>query len=108
MVWLLYVNDEEFNLEGFNDESISKQSKLLNNQFTETTPVWYNFQPQIQMVSDETQFVQFGFEVEREYLTYKEQLTPIYSAWNSFPTKDNPYALYKYASLEVNLSKDMV
>ena len=46
--------------------------------------------------------------MEREYLTHKEQLTPRYSAWNSFPTTEDPYALYKYASLEINLSKDFM
>lgn len=84
-----------------------RQSKLLNNQFTKSTPVWFNFQIQTKEIADETQFLQLGNSEDREFNSYIPEITPLYSAWTSFPSPTNPNGLYKYASFEVNLNKDL-
>ena len=60
------------------------------------------------MISDETQIVQFGNSVDREFNSFVDNITPQYSSWSNFPTDDNPLNLYKFASFEVNLNKDLV
>ena len=56
-------------------------------------------------MEDETQLVQFGYAVERPFYSYFSKL-PEPSAWNKFPTKENPSHRYKYTSIEVNYSLD--
>ena len=59
------------------------------------------------MIEDETGFVQVGTVTEREYTSYLDNITPLYSSWNKFPTDQDPYSLYKYASFEINLNKGL-
>ena len=60
------------------------------------------------MISDETQIVQFGNSVDREFNSFVDNITPQYSSWSNFPTDDKPFNLYKFASFEINLNKDLV
>ena len=41
------------------------------------------------------------------FYSYIDDLTQRYSAWNYFPTKENPNSLYKFTSIEINLNKDL-
>ena len=34
-------------------------------------------------------------------------LPPKPSAWNVYPTSENPFSMFKYASIEINLSQDV-
>ena len=58
-------------------------------------------------MSDETELVQFGFSTDTLFNSYDDNITPQYSAWNKFPTEQDPHSLYKYASVEINLNKDL-
>ena len=57
------------------------------------------------MLSDETQIFQFGYSEDSNFYTYTQE-KPNASAWNEFPTKEKPYTLYKFTSMEVNFSPD--
>ena len=48
-----------------------------------------------------------GNSEDREFNSYVDNITPMYSSWSSFPTTDNPNTLYKYASVEINLNKNL-
>ena len=48
--FLIYFNDEEFDQQGFGDESIYRSSKMMHYQFNEDTPVWLNYQLQTNML----------------------------------------------------------
>ena len=39
--------------------------------------------------------------------SYDNIINPQYSAWTNFPSDKDPFALYKYASVEINLNKDL-
>ena len=51
------------------------------------------------LLEDETQYLQYGDEVETNFYDYRTEL-PAPSSWTSFPT------LYKFTSVEINLSPD--
>ena len=103
----LYFNNESFDQQSFGDESIERKSELIHFQFNADTPVWFNYMVQTNMVSDETQLFQLGESEDREFHSYVDNIKSMYSAWQDFPTEENPYTLYKYASMEINLFKDM-
>lgn len=86
--FLIYFNDEEFDQQEFNDESIKRTSKLKYYQFKENTPTWFDYYVQTRMISDETQLVQFGNSVDREYNSFVDNITPLVSSWSNFPTDD--------------------
>ena len=57
------------------------------------------------VLGDESQVLQFGYEVETEFYTYLNKM-PEPSAWNKFPTTEKPLTRYKFTSVEVNFSLD--
>ena len=57
------------------------------------------------MLNDETQFFQFGYSEDRNFYSYQSTL-PVASAWNKFPTLEDPLSRYKFTSVEVNFSPD--
>ena len=60
------------------------------------------------LLSDETAFIQLGDSVERYLYTDKKDGMPSSpSAWNMFPTKQDPYLEYKYSSFTIDLNKDL-
>ena len=56
-------------------------------------------------LEDESQVLQMGFSEDYTFHEYTHYL-PQPSAWNKFPTKEDPFKKYKFTSLEVNLSLD--
>ena len=60
------------------------------------------------MISDETQIIQLGDSVDREFNSFVNNITPNFSSWSNFPTDEKPLNLYKFASFEINLNKDLV
>lgn len=57
------------------------------------------------LLEDETQLFQFGYADEKEFYSYEMGL-PQPSAWNKFPTKEQPLTRYKFSSLEVWFGQD--
>ena len=57
------------------------------------------------MLQDESEYLQFGWETERSFYTYNLP-TPQPSAWGTFPTKEEPNARYKFASVEIGFNLD--
>ena len=58
-------------------------------------------------LSDETDLVQLGYSTDTKFNSYDNVINPQYSSWTTFPTDEDPFSLYKYASVEVNLNKDL-
>ena len=57
------------------------------------------------ILNDETDAFNYGNVNEREFHTYLNK-DPEPSAWNKFPTVENPLTRYKFTSVEVNHSAD--
>ena len=51
--------------------------------------------------------MQYGQEVETEFMSHSLSLA-MPSAWNRFPTVENPSLQYKYLSVEFNLDMDLM
>ena len=72
-------------------------------QVDEFKPNWIQSLIQRDNLEDETQILQFGYSEDREFYSYLPE-TPAPSAWNKFPSKEDPFSRYKFTSLEVNFS----
>ena len=105
----MYFNDEVLNKESFGSDSITYESKILRTQINVDTPS-YHFAPiHSQLLSDETGLFQFG-NADETYLNgpqTDEEFVVFDSAWNTFPTKDDPRAHYKYASVHIGLENKL-
>ena len=58
-------------------------------------------------LEDASSFLQLGHEDLYEFYAY-ELPPPKPSSWNDYPTQDNPLGLYKFGSIEINLSQDLM
>ena len=58
-------------------------------------------------LEDEVSFLQYGQQEESSFYNYNlKSFEP--SSWIIFPTAEKPNTLYKYVSVEINLSQDVV
>lgn len=103
--FMLYHTEQVFVHGEYDEKSVRFQSTLLNQQIDERKPNWINTLIQRSVLGDETQRIQFGYEVETEFYTYLNKM-PEPSAWNKFPTTEDPLTRYKFTSVEVNFSLD--
>ena len=59
------------------------------------------------MLEDESSYLQYGQTVETEYFNFKMKET-LPSGWINYPTEASPNTLYKFISVEINLSLDLI
>ena len=89
--------------EKYGNESIKRYSAILNQQFDADKPSWLQTLVQANELQDETEYLQLGFETQTDFFTHNKE--NIYaSAWVEHPTR-NSTGLYKFVSVEVNLSQ---
>ena len=81
------------------------KSLLINQQFDEFKPSFIKGEIHKNILEDETNLIQLGYAEETSYIDYHLKL-PEASAWNVFPTKENPNARYKFISVEFSFSYD--
>ena len=51
--------------------------------------------------------MQVGNSDDRYFTSFVNNITPLFSSWSNYPTTLNPLSLYKFSSLEINLSRDL-
>ena len=103
--FVLYHTEEVFVPNGFDEHSIRSQSVIWNQQVDQFKPNWINTLIQKNQLSDETQIFQFGYSEDRDFHSFFSKL-PEASAWNKFPSEQDPLSRYKFTSIEVNFSAD--
>ena len=59
------------------------------------------------MLEDESSYLQYGQTVETEYFNFHMKET-MPSGWINYPTEASPNTLYKFISVEINLSLDLI
>ena len=102
---ILYYTSEVFVPDEFNEQSILMKSLLVNQQFDEYKPSFIKGEIHKNLLEDETNLIQLGYAEETYFIDYNPRL-PEASAWNVFPTKENPKARYKFISVEFSFSYD--
>ena len=100
---MLYYSEDKLAARSFGEEALSTQSSLRNTQVSENIPNWVKTLVERQILSDETQLIQFGYSEDTDFYKYSIE-PPKTSAWNVFPTPENPLTRYKFTSFEVNFS----
>ena len=71
------------------------------------SPSWISLLLDRNILEDESVMVQYGQETETEFLTIDMKETQP-SSWIYFPTVDNPSLQYKFLSVEINVSPDLM
>ena len=99
----IFVTDSLFDREKYGQDSIVRQSKFFTVQVDPTKPSFLRMFLDTNMLEDESSYMQYGQSIETEYFTWAVgQIQP--SSWIYFPTEKNPSTLFKYVSVEVNMS----
>ena len=62
---------------------------------------------QMNILEDESSYLQYGQETETEYFSFTKS-SPMPSSWIYFPTAEEPSTRYKYISVEINMSIDLI
>ena len=65
--------------------------------------MWINGLFQQNTIEDESAYFQYGQYDEFEFYTF-DTLVPQATAWNEFPTPENPYNRFKYSSFDIELN----
>mmetsp|Transcript_2845 Transcript_2845/g.3878 ORF Transcript_2845/g.3878 Transcript_2845/m.3878 type:complete len:138 (+) Transcript_2845:506-919(+) len=66
-----------------------------------------NFLLQSKQLEDDSEYLSYGVSEEESFLTLKTDGNLIYSSWNEFPSAENPYSDYKFASFAVMRESDV-
>ena len=82
-----------------------KESIITNIQVDQHLSSWISTKLTSNLLADETQFLQFGFEEEFEFSTVEFE-NPVPSSFNVWPTKEKPDTYYKIVSAFLTLSMD--
>ena len=104
---LFYFNHEQFDDQAYGDESIVRESKVMNVQVDTQKQTWQDFTIQTTELNDETAVVQLGNAQQSYFYGQNEKPVLIPSAWNKFPTEQSPKSKYKYTSLEITVNPDL-
>ena len=86
----------------FGDDSVEQYSEIVNIQFDNLAPNWFNGQVQLSELQDDTLMFQLGYEQLTEFVTFDKGSARA-SAWNVHPSVSENH-LYKFTSYEVNIN----
>ena len=104
---IFYFNDAIFDANEFFEKSVVKESKITTQQVTEFKPTFFTLDIQTSLLQDETNVVNL-FEEHSTFYGLKNEFFRLQdSAWDVFPTPENPYTRYKYFSFDLQLTKDL-
>lgn len=79
----------------------------MNIQVSNSDPTWMDFTIETTQLNDVTTAIQVG-NVEESFFygqMKKPELVP--SAWNKFPTPDDPGSQYKFTSMEITVDPNL-
>ena len=101
----VYTNSPGFLQDKYGNERVKKQSSLTRFRIDQEKPNYIPTQIQRNLISDETQFIQFGLQDEEKFQNIVTE-DPRPSQWADLPTMDQPNSKYKITSLDIFLSMD--
>lgn len=77
--------------------------------YNPNVPSWLNFDILQNRRSDETDLVQLGNKDETDFYNLNMQTFQLgVSSWNLYPTEEDPGSLYKFTSLYMKVSRDLI
>lgn len=101
-----YLNYEKFSPLEYGENSIIRESKVFTKLFSPKKPSYVEFSSEEVELNDETSLLQLGSATVRRIYdwTLNEVQT---SAWNKFPTKEEPSLTYKFMSVHLIHGTDL-
>ena len=103
---VVYANDAEFLPSVYGDGTIHKFSTIREVQVDNYIPQWINFRLKMLKLEDQSSYLQYGDPDEIYYYSHDLPIQQP-TSWNTFPTQDDPDALYKFASINMFLNHDL-
>ncbi len=79
----------------------------MNIQVSNSDPTWMDLTIQTSQLIDETTAIQVGNAEESFFYGQMNKPELVPSAWNKFPTPDNPSSQYKFTSMEITVNPDL-
>ena len=103
----VYMTEQVFALNQYGENTISHRSRFYQQQMSNETPTYLSGQMKKSSLEDESSFLQYGQEEEYDFYTY-ELPPPKPSSWNVYPTREKPDGMFKFGSIEINMSQDQI
>lgn len=66
-----------------------------------------DFSLETSQLNDETEFLQLGNAQQTFFYGKNEKPELIPSAWNKYPSKEDPYSKYKFTGIEIGVNPDL-
>ena len=101
----VFFNTGKFKQEKYGNERVREEAAIYSTSIDSSRPNYIVMEAQENEVSDETNFLQFGFVDEDAFTTFSFS-DPLPSLMDKWPTKENPYTAYKYTSIVLTYSQD--
>ena len=70
-------------------------------------PSWIDGHMHLNVLEDEVSYLQYGQQTQHEFFSFKMDET-VPSAWDQYPTPQEPLNRYKFASIEFNMSMNQM
>ena len=100
------MTEQIFVLNEYGEGTIQSRSRFYQQQLENSAPTFLAGMIKTSQLNDESSFLQYGQEELYEFYDY-ELPPPKPSSWNEYPTREKPDGIYKFGSIEVNLSQNL-
>ena len=87
---------------------MTARSRIFSLQVDNTSPNWVSGRIKTNLLEDEAGFLQYGQTTEETFLDFHMATASTPSSWITFPTEDKPSNKFKYTSMEIKMSLDLV
>ena len=104
---VVLMDEQVFNIQKYGEESITTRSRIFSLQVDSKTPRYVSGRLKTNLLEDESGFFQYGLPTEKTFLDFHLGAAA-HSSWIYFPTIDHPSNEFKYASIEIKMSLDLV
>lgn len=104
---MVYMSEQIFQLSEYGENIIQKRSRIHEQQMDIFSPTFLSGMLRKSLLEDEVSFLQYGQEEHYEFYNYELPI-PKPSSWSNYPSEENPLAFYKFGSVEINLSQDLI
>ena len=104
---IVYYNDATFDASQFFEKAVTKESKIASQQISEFKPTFFQFNIKTSLLQDETNVINL-FEEHNTFYGLNDKFFRLQdSAWDKYPTPENPYTKYKFVSMDLQLIKSL-
>ena len=102
----ILISQQNFIQDEYGEKAIRDEAIFISEQMSKGSNHFMNLKVMKNLVEDESSYLQFGQYEEHTFYTVQVE-KPQRSAWNTFPTAENPGSKFKYIGVDFWLSPNM-